>query len=203
MNGKHKKMFWYTLGMYNNVLQQTLNPYGEHWWNEVIDGILLGALPLKNFGHHKTLVQDHKVKYVLSVLEDFEISTSTYLSVPVQPEDWGDNIIIKAISSPDYGGLTVEAIDEGVTFLENCVAVLAEKGGSDNKVYVHCKSGHGRSATVVVAYLMHKYKTETQKALDYVKSKRSAINLNETQLRSLADYYDKHCKALHSPKKIE
>lgn len=55
--------------------------------------------------------------------------------------------------------------------------VLAlEKGG---RVIVHCYYGVSRSATIVIAYIMKKYKISYEKAFDRVKAKRSIISPNQ------------------------
>ena len=55
----------------------------------------------------------------------------------------------------------------------------------NNKVYVHCKNGHGRSPTLVIAYLM-KYDNKTlDQALELVRQKRPEVHLEETQLQAL------------------
>jgi protein-tyrosine phosphatase len=65
------------------------------------------------------------------------------------------------------------------------------------KVYVHCKAGRGRSATIVVAYLW-KYGNGGQKfntmkeTYAFVKSLRPQINLNEGQMRALDAYAHDH-----------
>ena len=50
-----------------------------------------------------------------------------------------------------------------------------ESGG---KVLVHCKSGKSRAPTIVIMYLMVKYKFPYEKAYSYVKSKRNLIKPN-------------------------
>lgn len=45
-------------------------------------------------------------------------------------------------------------------------------------VYVHCIEGRSRSATIVCAYLMHKFGLNTEEALKMVKEKRAVINPN-------------------------
>ena len=56
-------------------------------------------------------------------------------------------------------------------FIENQL----QKG---NKVLVHCHAGISRSATIVIMYLMVKYKLTLEKAYKYVKSRRSIVRPN-------------------------
>jgi diacylglycerol kinase (ATP) len=56
-------------------------------------------------------------------------------------------------------------------------------------VFVHCAAGHGRSATIVAAYLLHTKKvTRVQEAIDFIKNKRPKISLVQRQLAVLQEY---------------
>lgn len=56
------------------------------------------------------------------------------------------------------------------------------------KCLVHCKMGKSRSASVVIAFVMKTYNWSLQKALDFVKSKRSCINPNDGFMKQLEIY---------------
>ncbi|MBI1871975.1 dual specificity protein phosphatase family protein, partial [Candidatus Collierbacteria bacterium] len=55
------------------------------------------------------------------------------------------------------------------------------------KTYVHCTHGHGRAPTLVAAYLIKKGKS-TKDALDFIKSKRPSIHLDDPQVDALIEY---------------
>lgn len=44
---------------------------------------------------------------------------------------------------------------------------------------MHCQKGVSRSATIVIAYLIKKFKVTYKDALDFVKKKRSVVKPNE------------------------
>ena len=46
-------------------------------------------------------------------------------------------------------------------------------------VFVHCMAGISRSATIVISYLMKKFGWSVEKAVEYVKTRRSIICPNE------------------------
>ena len=55
------------------------------------------------------------------------------------------------------------------------------------KVYVHCKAGHGRSPTLVAAYLILKGKS-AKGAIAAVRRKRPGIHPTAPQIRALARF---------------
>ena len=55
------------------------------------------------------------------------------------------------------------------------------------KLYAHCKHGHGRAPTLVIAYFI-KQGMGVDEAIELVKSKRPSIHLNEIQIESLREY---------------
>lgn len=56
-------------------------------------------------------------------------------------------------------------------------------------VFVHCALGHGRSATIIGAYLLYaKITSEVQYAVDFIKSKRPKIDLHKGQFSTLQQY---------------
>ncbi|MBI2176416.1 dual specificity protein phosphatase family protein [Candidatus Woesearchaeota archaeon] len=52
------------------------------------------------------------------------------------------------------------------------------------KMYVHCKAGHGRSPTLVAAYLILEGKSANE-AIAFVRKKRQGIHPTNAQLKSL------------------
>ena len=58
------------------------------------------------------------------------------------------------------------------------------------QVIVHCYMGSSRSATIVIYYLMKKYKKSYREALKFVKEKRSCVNLNQNFARELENFGD-------------
>ena len=59
------------------------------------------------------------------------------------------------------------------------------------KVYVHCRWGHGRSVSLVIAYLISTGMT-FEEAHSLVKAKRPEIHLETVQIDALKDFEEKH-----------
>lgn len=68
----------------------------------------------------------------------------------------------------------------GATAIEK----LVEMG---RRVYVHCQNGHGRAPTLVAAYLIRKG-MDVNQAIDFIKSKRPGIHLEDEQVQALIDF---------------
>jgi len=185
----YKKYLIYKISLYYKLFEHYYNPLNSPWWNEIIDGIILGAIPLKNYNHDDVLVNTENVKYILTILDQFELETITYISQPVKPEDWTEiNVEQKIINSSDFEPLSIEDIQKGVSFLEKCVSEI-KKDNNNRKIYVHCKAGHGRSAIIVIAYLIKNHGMTLTEAHEFTKDKRNTINLNQSQFESLVKYH--------------
>jgi protein-tyrosine phosphatase len=67
-----------------------------------------------------------------------------------------------------------------------------DKAITNGKVLlVHCQGGVSRSATVVTAYLMRKYKWEVEKTLLFLQEKRPIVYPNYGFVCQLLDYQHK------------
>ncbi|XP_076254777.1 dual specificity protein phosphatase MPK-4 [Rhynchophorus ferrugineus] len=88
-------------------------------------------------------------------------------------------MFIKATDMP--GEDLLSYFDDTYTFITNAL----EKGG---KVIIHCYYGVSRSATIIIAYVMKKYKISYEEAFDRVKAKRSIISPNQGFISQLKIY---------------
>jgi hypothetical protein len=85
------------------------------------------------------------------------------------------------VMDQDYEDL-IEHFDECYQWIENA----RNKNGT---VYVHCAAGVSRSATIVTAYVMKKFRLTVDNALDYVRKGRSIIFPNFGFRQQLQIYY--------------
>lgn len=63
-------------------------------------------------------------------------------------------------------------------------------------VYVHCKAGRTRSATLVGCYLMMKNGWSPEQAVDHMRSCRSHILIHNAQWKALRDFYRDNVEGL-------
>ena len=93
---------------------------------------------------------------------------------------------------PDIEYLEIDALDIpeyhiSKHFVE-CFKFINRNIKKNKNVLVHCHAGISRSSTIIIMYLMVKYKITLDKAYEYVKSKRPIIKPNRgfsTELQRL------------------
>ncbi|XP_017782258.1 PREDICTED: protein phosphatase Slingshot isoform X3 [Nicrophorus vespilloides] len=133
---------------------------------EIFDHVYLGSE--WNASNYEEL-QRNGVGHILNVtreIDNFFPGTFDYLNIRVYDDEKTD--LLK------YWDDTFKYISK------------ARKKGS--KVLVHCKMGVSRSASVVIAYAMKAYNLKFDKAMEYVKDKRSCIKPNTNFLSQLETY---------------
>lgn len=72
--------------------------------------------------------------------------------------------------------------------LEMGVVVIKKAVDKGRNVYVHCRNGHGRSPTMVVAYLMKCKGMSFEDAEMIIKAKRSEIHIEKSQEKALREF---------------
>lgn len=161
--------------------------YQKEPCNEIIPNLFLSRIPLKT---PSILPDMGKIENILSMVQPHEFLPGMTFE-PLTPQDVTDTLKMgqKIIETPDFNPIDPALINEGVEFIHS-------KLSAGQSVLVHCKAGVGRSATVVIAYLLKyhsdKY-TDVNAAFDFVKSKRSVIHLNARQRQAVEDYRAKYC----------
>jgi len=127
------------------------------------------------------LIEKEKVGGVVSMNESFELK----YGVPSK-EEWKTNgVDFLQLSTPDiFHAPTQENLDMGVEFIRRFE-------GSGQSVYVHCKAGRTRSATLVGCYLMQKHNWDAKTAVDFIKSKRHHVLLHTPQWNAMRIFSDR------------
>ncbi|KAL3117145.1 hypothetical protein niasHT_007548 [Heterodera trifolii] len=69
--------------------------------------------------------------------------------------------------------------------LQNALDYVEDSVNRGINIVVHCQCGISRSATVVMAYLMRKYKWSVNEAFSFVQARRSCVQPNPSFLRQL------------------
>lgn len=159
------------------------------WFNEVDDGLYLGAIPLLE--HINLLTKDLEVDLVLSVVEDFELGCAIAVG--------------RSISKSGYNDLSIE--HKQIVCRDNCLPTfndldiganeLNQKLMHGKKVYCHCKSGSGRSACIVMAYFIKFKQQNPNDAYKVLKSRRKEVfKASSKQMKHMVAYAA-HTRRLH------
>lgn len=80
----------------------------------------------------------------------------------------------------NHAAPTQEQLDFGIATIEKLVSMK-------KKIYVHCQNGHGRAPTMVSAYLIKQGKGMNE-AIDFIKTKRPSVHLEEVQEDALREF---------------
>jgi|688.fasta_scaffold385997_2 atypical dual specificity phosphatase len=146
-------LYWPTLG-WNMLLGRTLKV--RHWWDQIEPGLYLGAVPLR---HDVEKLSALGVRRVVNTCEEFEGWPSLYEQHRIE-QLW--------IPTTDFNPPSLTQIDQAVGF-------IAEAIEENKAVYVHCKAGRARSATVVICYLMKQHQIDPLTAQQKIQAKRPHV----------------------------
>lgn len=127
-----RAIYWPTF-WWNALLGRILRV--RNWWDPIDDHVILGAVPLRSDVHRLAALG---VRGVVNMCKEYSGPKDLYSAHQIE-QLW--------LPTVDFNPPTLAQIQEGVEFLVR----HAEAG---QKVYVHCKAGRARSATVVICYLV-------------------------------------------------
>jgi atypical dual specificity phosphatase len=108
----------------------------RRWWDEVTPHVFLGALPLRR---DVPKLAQLGVRGVINLCREYRGPLREYRKFGIE-QLW--------LPTVDFNPPSVPDIAQGVKFLDDMT-------GHGKKVYVHCKAGRARSATVVLCWLVH------------------------------------------------
>ena len=84
-----------------------------------------------------------------------------------------------SLNDQNHENFTNEIFDKSCEFIDSF------KG---RNILIHCYMGSSRSATVMAAYLIKKYKLSLNEILELFKKKRTIVNINKQFMKNLQDY---------------
>ena len=109
-----------------------------NYWTTVDDTLYLGCAPMGILGHPSQL---HKlgVRGVINMCYEYD-----------GPKNYYSDLGIKQLHLP-----TVDHFEPSVSQISQAVQFIQEHKNRGEKVYVHCKAGHGRAASVAMCWMMN------------------------------------------------
>merc|ERR1711936_341242 len=152
--------------------------------DRVDKAVILGALPFRS-KYTEDLVKQEKIKGVVSMNEDYELALFSH-----QSEGWSKlGVEFLQLSTTDiFSAPSQSKLERGVQFISE---VTGRPGGGS--VYVHCKAGRTRSATLVGCYLLDKLKnnenSSPELAVQIMKEVRPHVLLHSKQWQAMRDFH--------------
>ncbi|KAM5316885.1 phosphatidylglycerophosphatase and protein-tyrosine phosphatase 1 [Glossophaga mutica] len=174
--GLARVLFYPTL-LYTLFRGKVRGPAHRDWYHRIDRTVLLGALPLRSMT--RGLVEKENVRGVITMNEEYETrflcnSAKEWRKVGVEQ---------LRLSTIDMTGIpTLANLQKGVQF-----ALKYQSLGQS--VYVHCKAGRSRSATMVAAYLIQVYNWSPEEAVGAITKIRPHIHIRSGQLEILKEFH--------------
>ncbi|XP_067105381.1 phosphatidylglycerophosphatase and protein-tyrosine phosphatase 1 [Osmerus mordax] len=179
MSGALARLLFYPTLAYNVVMEKVSL---RRWFDRVDQTIILGALPFRSMTDE--LVQKEHVRGVITMNEEYE--TKYFCN---SAEEWSAAGVEQLrLSTVDLTGVpSMENLHRGVEF-----ALKHRQNGTS--VYVHCKAGRSRSATLAAAYLIRLHSMSPEEACQTLASVRPHILVRSAQLEMLRGYHQQVCE---------
>ncbi|XP_060767186.1 phosphatidylglycerophosphatase and protein-tyrosine phosphatase 1 isoform X1 [Neoarius graeffei] len=207
MAGLLARILFYPTLAYNVVMEKISS---RRWFDRVDQTVILGAFPFKSMT--KELVQVENVRGVITMNEEYETKffcnsaelhslgrLSLFSGRRAESamfahadffwlKEWkSDGVEQIRLSTVDLTGVpSLEHIHRGVDF----VLKHRDQGTS---VYIHCKAGRSRSATLAAAYLIRIHCWSPDKACNMLAAVRPHILIRSAQRDMLDKYYQQVC----------
>lgn len=147
-------VFYPTL-WWNMLLGRVLNV--RNWWDEVDENIVLGAFP---FASDVEKLAEIGVKAVVNTCAEYAGPVTQYERFGIQQ---------LRVPTTDFTHPTLESLEQATAFIE-------EHTSQGNRVYVHCKAGRARSATVVACWLIRSSNMTADEAQQLMLKARGHVN---------------------------
>lgn len=185
------RITFYPSLLYNLVMERVSS---RRWYDRIDRHVILGALPFPSMTNE--LVRKENVKAVISMNEDYELFFAN------NKEKWSDvGVMFLQLPTTDiFQTPCQDKLKEGVEFINRFVTSSDPPQTSEpySTVYIHCKAGRTRSATLVGCYLMTRYGYTPSEAVECIKSKRSHILLHRKQWEALRIFHQDNIKEFFS-----
>lgn len=154
------------INIFNNVTNRNKKIILDTIPSHIIENIYLGKL---DHVLDKSILEKYNIKAIINLsCYTYKIHGIKILNINIQD--------LKTEKISKYFNASHKFLDK------------AHSTNKDSCILIHCKAGISRSATIVISYLMYKYKYDIKKAYEYVLKKRPIINPNEGFLNELKLY---------------
>ena len=133
----------------------------RNWWDPIDDYIILGAVP---FPRDVPKLADLGVRGIVNTCEEYDGPINEY-------QQFG----IEQFHMP-----TIDFTHPADDDISNAISFVEKHRGDGGKVYIHCKAGRGRSATVAICWLMKSQGITAAEAQQKLTDARPHVNQHLT-----------------------
>ncbi|KAG0480679.1 hypothetical protein HPP92_011537 [Vanilla planifolia] len=168
--GAGARVLFYPTLLYNVIRNKVQAEF--RWWDEVDQYLWLGAVPFQKDVLH---LQQLGVRGVITLNEPYEtlVPSSLYKAHGI------DHLVIP---TRDY------LFAPSLVDISKALHFIYRNASCHRTTYVHCKAGRGRSATIVLCYLIEYRRMTPDDALEYVRLKRPRVLLAPSQWQVVQEY---------------
>lgn len=138
-----------------NIFQGRLTRRWQ-WWTVLEPTLILGAVPFRSDVEKLSKLG---VKAIVNTCEEFPGHLDLYEKFGIE-QFWMPTV--------DFRPPKLADVQAAVSFMQRQI-------GAGKPVYVHCKAGRARSATVVVCYLAAHYDWTAEQALKWILERRPQV----------------------------
>ncbi len=145
-------------------------------WDEIDDGVLLGGLPWER---DAARLYEAGVRAVVNTCEEYAGPLEEYERLGIEQ---------LYLPTVDFLPPSFEAINRAVDFIDR----HREAG---HAVYVHCKAGRGRSATIVLCWLMRHHGMTPDEAQHFMQQRRRQVSRRLARREVVQRFWKAECHA--------
>ena len=159
-------LFLPTLG-WNVLLGRMLRV--RHWWDRVDEHVLIGAMPFRS---DVQPLFDEGVRAVVNTCVEYSGPTEEYERLGVEQ---------LRIATIDFQPPSLVDVRRAVDFMDERIAL-------GDTVYVHCKAGRARSATVVLCWLVRAKGISAEQAQQRLLEARPHVHSSLTKRQVVQEF---------------
>ena len=162
-------VFWPTL-IWNVLLGRVLSV--RQWWHRIDDRVVLGALP---FSKDVAPLYELGVRAVVNTCIEYPGPDREYQKLGIEH---------LRVPTVDFTPPTLEHVDQSM-------ALMRRVASAGDSIYVHCKAGRGRSATVVMCWLIEQHGMTPAEAQRRLEEIRPHVNHSLDQREVVQQFYQR------------
>ena len=165
-----RSLFYPTL-LWNMLLGRVLRV--RNWWDQVDEHVFIGALPL---ARDVPAMKEAGIRAVVNTCEEYPGPVAEYEAAGIEQ---------LRVPTVDFTPPSLDSVKRGVEFIEENV----QQGKS---VYIHCKAGRARSATIVLCWLISSKGMTPEEGQKVLLEKRSHVHKHLTERNVVREFYSQH-----------